>query len=69
MLMYFLCMDRNGGHERPVGLQDHHLLHYLVSAACTLQLFYLWHATGSSWGDLWYEHLLPNLFLRHRKLQ
>lgn len=30
---------RNGGHEgRPLGLQDHHILHYCVTSACLLHV-------------------------------
>jgi hypothetical protein len=31
-----LC--RNGGHERLLGLQDHHLLHYKVTLACAVHV-------------------------------
>mmetsp|Transcript_14858 Transcript_14858/g.44896 ORF Transcript_14858/g.44896 Transcript_14858/m.44896 type:complete len:280 (-) Transcript_14858:788-1627(-) len=29
---------RNAGHHRCIGLSDHHVLHYVVTAACLLQL-------------------------------
>ncbi len=29
---------RNAGHHRVIGLSDHHVLHYVVTAACLLQL-------------------------------
>ena len=32
---------RNGGHERLVGLQDHHILHYCVTLASVLQVINL----------------------------
>lgn len=32
---------RDGGHERPAGLQDHHILHYAVTAATAAQTAYL----------------------------
>ncbi|KXZ56129.1 hypothetical protein GPECTOR_1g109 [Gonium pectorale] len=32
---------RNGGHSRPMGLQDHHMLHYCVTAASLLHVAYI----------------------------
>lgn len=32
------CFLRNGGHDRPHGLADHHLLHYAVTAACGIHV-------------------------------
>ncbi|KAG2497895.1 hypothetical protein HYH03_004161 [Edaphochlamys debaryana] len=32
---------RNGGHDRPIGLQDHHFLHYCVTTASILHVFYI----------------------------
>lgn len=32
---------RNGGHARPVGLQDHHFLHYFVTAGACLHVAYI----------------------------
>lgn len=29
---------RNSGHHRCIGLSDHHILHYVVTAACLLQI-------------------------------
>lgn len=31
-------MCRNSGHNRVIGLSDHHILHYVVTAACFLQI-------------------------------
>ena len=41
---------RNGGHggKRPVFLCDHHLLHYTVTLACCLHVFYILHAVRES---------------------
>lgn len=38
-----VCFCRNGGHggKRPVFLSDHHLLHYLVTVACCMHVFYI----------------------------
>lgn len=41
-------MRRNGGHARLVGCTDHHLLHYLVTAACCLHVPYLLKAMQKS---------------------
>ncbi|GIL64904.1 hypothetical protein Vafri_18741 [Volvox africanus] len=38
---------RNGGHSRPVGLQDHHMLHYCVTAGCLLHVIYIMKAVQS----------------------
>jgi len=35
---------RNGGHGRPIGIQDHHMLHYCVTAGCLLHISYI-HST------------------------
>ena len=31
-------LRRNSGHHRYIGLSDHHILHYVVTAACLLQI-------------------------------
>lgn len=36
-----LMFMRNGGHERPTGLQDHHVLHYCVTLASMLHIVYI----------------------------
>ncbi|GLC45763.1 hypothetical protein PLESTB_000501300 [Pleodorina starrii] len=38
---------RNGGHSRPTGLQDHHMLHYCVTSACILHVVYIIRAVQS----------------------
>ena len=35
------CFIKNGGHGRWAGFTDHHLLHYLVTAACCLHVNYI----------------------------
>ena len=40
-VLYATCLlhtCRNAGHHRLVGLSDHHILHYVVTAACLLQI-------------------------------
>lgn len=37
---------RNGGHSRWAGLSDHHFLHYFVTVACILHVFYLLDSMG-----------------------
>ncbi|PNH12495.1 hypothetical protein TSOC_000589 [Tetrabaena socialis] len=37
---------RNGGHSRPMGLQDHHFLHYCVTSACMLHVLYIMQAAA-----------------------
>lgn len=39
---------RNAGHDRPVGLQDHHFLHYCVSSACFMHVAYIIHAVHAT---------------------
>eukprot|EP00879_Flechtneria_rotunda_P024922 GHRR01026449.1.p1 GENE.GHRR01026449.1~~GHRR01026449.1.p1 ORF type:complete len:228 (+),score=48.55 GHRR01026449.1:807-1490(+) len=34
-----LCFVRNGGHDRFMGLSDHHLLHYKVTVACLIHIY------------------------------
>lgn len=36
-----LCFLRNGGHDRWEGWSDHHILHYVVTAACCVQIMHL----------------------------
>lgn len=33
---------RNAGHSRWPGFADHHLLHYFVTIACVLHVYYIW---------------------------
>ena len=33
-----LALCRNGGHSRCSGIQDHHILHYVVTVACGIQV-------------------------------
>eukprot|EP00803_Ostreobium_quekettii_P008956 evm.model.scf_2100.2 EVM.evm.TU.scf_2100.2 scf_2100:15679-17695(-) len=37
-----ICFLRNGGHNRGMGLADHHILHYVVTAACSVHALHLW---------------------------
>ena len=37
---------RNRGHSRWTGWTDHHVLHYTVTLACTLQVWNIVHATA-----------------------
>lgn len=41
---------QNGGHSRPPGLQDHHFLHYCVTAASVLHVVYILKAVGALGG-------------------
>jgi len=36
-----MCFLRNAGHNRWEGWSDHHILHYVVTAACCIQLMHL----------------------------
>lgn len=36
-----LLCHRNGGHERPMGLQDHHFLHYFVTIGSAVHILYI----------------------------
>ena len=36
-----LLFLRNGGHTRFLGLSDHHFLHYTVTAAACLHIYYI----------------------------
>jgi predicted membrane channel-forming protein YqfA (hemolysin III family) len=38
-----LLFLRNGGHTRFFGLSDHHFLHYTVTAAACLHVYYILH--------------------------
>lgn len=39
---------RNAGHSRWIGLQDHHFLHYFVTAAGVLHVLYIWEAVAEA---------------------